>query len=82
MTQASTPREPPDRRATAAYWTVPEIAADLGISERSVWRKFLVDVDGVRLLEYFDFGGFIRIRSADYLAFKARHYRPLTAGPT
>lgn len=52
------------------YWTVPEIAADLRLTERSVWRKFLEPKDGERLLSYYNFKGEIRIDSADYTEFK------------
>lgn len=76
-------RPPPDRRrpdgqakrlggqrATDHYWTVPEIAADLRLQERTVWHKFLEPPDGPRLLAYYDFGGEIRVAAEAYASFK------------
>jgi hypothetical protein len=60
------------RNSSHQYWTVPEIAADLRMTERTVWRKFLQPKDGPRLLAYYDFDGEIRIDRRDYLEFK-RH---------
>jgi len=64
-------------RATDAYWTVPEIAEDLRMSERSVWRKYLEPPAGERLLGYLDLAGIIRVPDEEYRRFKAAHFRPL-----
>lgn len=63
------------RRRTDRYWTVPEIAADLGMSERSIWRKFLEPPDGTRYLPYYNFRGEIRIDAEHYADFKTRCFR-------
>jgi hypothetical protein len=64
------------RRVTDQYWTVPEVAAELGMSERSVWRKYLEPLGGPRLLEYYDLQGMIRIKTSDLEAFLRRHFKP------
>lgn len=67
---------PGGRRVSDRYWTVPEIAEDLGVSESTVRRKFLGRDGGAPLLECFDFDGTIRVRDEDFQAFKARHFKP------
>lgn len=66
------------RRRTDCYWTVAEIARDLGVSRNTVWRKYLNPPDGPQLLRYYDFGGEIRVDRDDYLTFKQECLRDRT----
>jgi len=63
------------RNPRQQYWTVPEIASDLRMTERTIWRKFLEPKDGPRLLTYYDFDGEIRVDRRDYLEFKRQCLR-------
>jgi hypothetical protein len=64
------------QRVTDHHWTVPQIAQDLGLSPRSVVRKFLRPEDGsAPLLEHYDWQGTIRVPAEAYQRFKAKHFK-------
>ena len=72
-------RERPPETDRRAYWTVPEIARNLRLSERYIWHKFLTpDETGRRLLAYYLFGSEVRIRENDYRKFLADCYQGFT----
>ena len=72
-------KQPGGRRESDRYWTVPEIAVDLRMTERSVWRKFLnARRDRPYYLPYYNFDGEIRIAADDYTAWKTRCFQERT----
>lgn len=64
---SNTPRQPTRKQ----FLTVSEVAQELGISERSVWR--LIE-QGV--LPVYNFGGSTRIKRADLDTYIAQSKRP------
>lgn len=65
------------RRVSDLYMTIPEIAIELGLSERTIRRKFLRPEDGSPpLLTHYDYDGTIRVPVDEFEAFRARYFRP------